>query len=319
MAKLTSPGVFATIIDSNMSYFEEMCWRAEHGSDPLEREQAQLEVDWMVEANNKAEEEDRMATLSNFGGLIPQIEPRSKVAELTEHINEEVRNMCDSIHYESNDAITRGKMKEWCEELMQGLAFERHISDFVVVCDERNNTPSRIDRGELWVDIQFKLPNGTIYLAGGNTILSKATAPVGQITMDDDEDVLSIINSTSGSVVIGNGMGTVNLSSGSNVSTGILAGGANGYAVNSIGAMVGHLTLDLTVSQEADLPGVTFHGYDYEEKKIDMILNPESTISTLEAFKIMLLINAAQQSPYKFSVYAYIKKNNLERHFKFAQ
>jgi hypothetical protein len=30
------------------------------------------------------------------------------------------------------------------------------VYDFAVVCDESNNTPTRIDRNELWVDCAIK-------------------------------------------------------------------------------------------------------------------------------------------------------------------
>lgn len=153
-------------------------------------------------------------------------------------------------------------------------------------------------------------------------MLSAVTVPVGQIQDDDeDEDVLTIIGSSGGFNLTGSMSGG---SAGMVVGSG--ASGINGSAIMSAGGgaytianMIGQLTLDLSVSQEPDLPSIVFNGYDFDEKKIVMTLKPESTISTLEVFKILLLINAATHAQHKFSVFAYIKKNNLERHFKFAQ
>jgi phage tail sheath protein FI len=33
------------------------------------------------------------------------------------------------------------------------LVSKRGLYDYLVVCDESNNTPARIDRNELWVDV----------------------------------------------------------------------------------------------------------------------------------------------------------------------
>ena len=39
---------------------------------------------------------------------------------------------------------------------MLELVGQRALFDYVVVCDESNNTPSRIDRNELWIDIAIE-------------------------------------------------------------------------------------------------------------------------------------------------------------------
>jgi len=40
--------------------------------------------------------------------------------------------------------------------LMIDLIAKRGIYDFLVVCDDTNNTPARIDSNELWVDIAIE-------------------------------------------------------------------------------------------------------------------------------------------------------------------
>jgi len=40
--------------------------------------------------------------------------------------------------------------------LMNDLVAKRGIFDYLVVCDESNNTPARIDRNELYVDIAIE-------------------------------------------------------------------------------------------------------------------------------------------------------------------
>ena len=39
---------------------------------------------------------------------------------------------------------------------MGGILAQRGVYDFAVVCDESNNTPARIDRNELWVDVAIE-------------------------------------------------------------------------------------------------------------------------------------------------------------------
>ena len=41
-------------------------------------------------------------------------------------------------------------------ELLTELVSQRALYDFLVVCDSSNNTPARIDRSELWIDIAIE-------------------------------------------------------------------------------------------------------------------------------------------------------------------
>jgi phage tail sheath protein FI len=55
--------------------------------------------------------------------------------------------------FEPNDALTRKQIAGVMESLMIDLVAKRGIYDYLVVCDESNNTPARIDRNELWIDV----------------------------------------------------------------------------------------------------------------------------------------------------------------------
>ena len=57
---------------------------------------------------------------------------------------------------EPNDKITRDELKQLIEQLMNDLVAKRGIYDYLVVCDESNNTNDRIDRNELYVDIAIE-------------------------------------------------------------------------------------------------------------------------------------------------------------------
>jgi phage tail sheath protein FI len=58
--------------------------------------------------------------------------------------------------FEPNDKITRDQIKAAADALLLELVALRALYDFLVVCDESNNTPARIDRNELYLDIAIE-------------------------------------------------------------------------------------------------------------------------------------------------------------------
>jgi hypothetical protein len=58
--------------------------------------------------------------------------------------------------FEPNDQITRNSIAGLINSLMIDLIAKRAIYDYLVVCDLSNNTPARIDRNELWVDVAIE-------------------------------------------------------------------------------------------------------------------------------------------------------------------
>jgi phage tail sheath protein FI len=58
--------------------------------------------------------------------------------------------------FEPNDEITRNEIAGVINSLMVDLVAKRALYDYLVVCDASNNTPARIDRNELWVDIAIE-------------------------------------------------------------------------------------------------------------------------------------------------------------------
>lgn len=78
---------------------------------------------------------------------------RINVARLVVYLRRLLNQVGKPYIFEPNDSITRESVKAACESIMIELTGNRALSDFVVVCDESNNTPARVDRNELWVDI----------------------------------------------------------------------------------------------------------------------------------------------------------------------
>lgn len=58
--------------------------------------------------------------------------------------------------FEPNDTFTRLQIINLINPFLRDVVARRGIFDFLIVCDDRNNTPERIDRNELWCDIYIK-------------------------------------------------------------------------------------------------------------------------------------------------------------------
>lgn len=81
---------------------------------------------------------------------------RVNVARLVVYLRSQLKNLAKPYIFEPNDKITRDEIKQQVESLMIELVGLRALYDYLVVCDETNNTPSRIDRNELYVDIAIE-------------------------------------------------------------------------------------------------------------------------------------------------------------------
>ena len=81
---------------------------------------------------------------------------RVNVARLTVYLRSQLNKLARPYLFEPNDKITRDEIKQACDSLLLELVGLRALYDFAVVCDETNNTPTRIDRNELWVDIAIE-------------------------------------------------------------------------------------------------------------------------------------------------------------------
>ena len=78
---------------------------------------------------------------------------RVNVARLVAYIRRQLTLAARPFVFEPNDALTRQQIAGVVESLMVDLVAKRGLYDYLVVCDESNNTPARIDRNELWIDV----------------------------------------------------------------------------------------------------------------------------------------------------------------------
>ena len=96
----------------------------------------------------------------NFGQYTRQTAASSldriNVSRLVAHLRKQLSILSKPFLFEPNDAQTRNELKAAAESLLLELVGQRALYDFIVVCDTTNNTPARIDRSELWLDIAIE-------------------------------------------------------------------------------------------------------------------------------------------------------------------
>ena len=81
---------------------------------------------------------------------------RVNVARLIVYLRTVLDSVARPFIFEPNDTLTRNQVKQAFESVLNDVVAKRGIYDYLVVCDETNNTPDRIDRNELYVDIAIE-------------------------------------------------------------------------------------------------------------------------------------------------------------------
>ena len=102
------------------------------------------------------------AGIVNYGNLT-KVAPtmtsaldRINVSRLTVYLRTQLNKIGKPFIFEPNDELTRNEIKQAVESFLLELVGQRALYDFLVVCDTTNNTPTRIDRNELYVDIAIE-------------------------------------------------------------------------------------------------------------------------------------------------------------------
>jgi hypothetical protein len=78
---------------------------------------------------------------------------RVNVARMVNYLRTILQGVANQFLFEPNDKVTRDQVKQLIESVLNDLIAKRGLYDYIVVCDETNNTPERIARNELYVDI----------------------------------------------------------------------------------------------------------------------------------------------------------------------
>ena len=98
--------------------------------------------------------------ITNYGNktesAITSAMDRINVARLVAYIRGRLNEIGKTFVFEPNDQITRNEFTNAVDGLMIDLVAKRGIYDYLIVCDLSNNTPARIDRNELYMDIAIE-------------------------------------------------------------------------------------------------------------------------------------------------------------------
>jgi hypothetical protein len=81
---------------------------------------------------------------------------RINVRRLFITIEQAIKGAADAQLFEFNDSTTRANFINIVEPYLRDVQIKRGITDFLLVCDETNNTPDVIDRNEFIADIYVK-------------------------------------------------------------------------------------------------------------------------------------------------------------------
>ena len=98
--------------------------------------------------------------ITNYGNktesAITSALDRINVARLVAYLRGRLSDIAKTFVFEPNDQITRNEFTNAVDGLMLDLVAKRGIYDYLIVCDLTNNTPARIDRNELYMDIAIE-------------------------------------------------------------------------------------------------------------------------------------------------------------------
>jgi len=97
---------------------------------------------------------------------------RINVRRLFIYLEKAISRTAKDVLFEFNDSTTRNNFINTVEPFLRDVKARRGLIDFLVVCDERNNTPAVIDNNEFIADIYIK-PSRSINFIGLNFIATK--------------------------------------------------------------------------------------------------------------------------------------------------
>ena len=81
---------------------------------------------------------------------------RINVARLIAYVRRVIRKGAMAFVFQPNDQLTRDNLKAAADGILSDILAKRGLYDFATLCDESNNTPARIDRNELYLDISLQ-------------------------------------------------------------------------------------------------------------------------------------------------------------------
>ena len=86
----------------------------------------------------------------------PSAFDRINVRRLFLNIEKRVKNLAEGVLFEQNDSITRNAFSASIGSYLTEVQARRGVTDFLVVCDESNNSPEVVDRNEFVAELYLK-------------------------------------------------------------------------------------------------------------------------------------------------------------------
>jgi phage tail sheath protein FI len=81
---------------------------------------------------------------------------RINVVRLVCYVRRMLRKGAVPFVFEPNDQVTRDNLKSAADGMLADVLSKRGLYDFATLCDDSNNTATRIDRNELYLDVAIK-------------------------------------------------------------------------------------------------------------------------------------------------------------------
>jgi phage tail sheath protein FI len=89
---------------------------------------------------------------------------RVNVRRLFLVIEKAIKDSAQYFVFQPNDRDTRRRLVNMIDPYLADVQSRRGVYEYLVKCDETNNTPERIDRNELWCDIYIKPTKATEFI-----------------------------------------------------------------------------------------------------------------------------------------------------------
>ena len=77
-------------------------------------------------------------------------------------VRDRANKVIENYYFEQNDSVTRDSIHSGLSTVLQEMD---ELEDFAIIVDASNNTPERIDRNELWVDLAVQPKGNTQFYA----------------------------------------------------------------------------------------------------------------------------------------------------------
>ena len=86
----------------------------------------------------------------------PSAFDRINVRRLFLNIEKRAKGLAEGVLFEQNDTITRNAFNASMSSYLTEVQARRGVTDFLVICDDSNNSPEVIDRNEFVAELYLK-------------------------------------------------------------------------------------------------------------------------------------------------------------------